>query len=153
MAFSGRYYSTRDTRFIQGVNRELINTIIQNEVLIYKLAADETFVNIYGESSKGKSFYPGIKTYALVKSDDITEEDSNFGVDRKHSIAFSFLQKTLEQLNVFPESGDILWYNNRPYEVDNVVQEQFLTGPENSLSIIVSTHMTTLSKINVLNRS
>ena len=39
------------------------------------------------------------------------------------------------------------------YEIDNVVQEQFLGGhPDKSWSLIVNTHYTRLSKINLVER-
>jgi len=58
----GRYFSARDINFINSINAELMGDIIETLVTVFKIAASETKVNMYGESapSEGKTFYPGI---------------------------------------------------------------------------------------------
>jgi len=58
----GRYFSARDINFINSINAELMGDIIETLVTVFKIAASETKVNLYGESapSEGKTFYPGI---------------------------------------------------------------------------------------------
>jgi hypothetical protein len=59
----------------------------------------------------------------------------------------------LQQINFFPQVGDLILFNERYHEIDNVVQEQFLAGqPDKSLSIICNTHYSRLSKINLVDR-
>jgi len=57
----GRYFSARDINFINSINAELMGDIIETLVTVFKIAASETKVNLYGESapSEGKTFYPG----------------------------------------------------------------------------------------------
>ena len=113
-------------------------------------------VNIYGESSseKGKVFYPGINLTALIQREDITTDGSQgYGPDRKQDIVYRFRERDCIITNFFPEIGDLVLYNERYYEIDNVVQEQFLGGhPDKSLSLIVNTHYTRLSKLNLVER-
>jgi len=57
-------------------------------------------------------------------------------------------------LNFYPESGDIIKFNERFYSIENVMNDKQLLGgqPDKNLSFIVKTHYTKLSSINVVNR-
>jgi hypothetical protein len=151
----GRYYSRRDMNLLSSVNAELIGDIIECVVQVFKIATYETTVNIYGESSseKGKVFYPGINLTCMVERQDIDSENQGYGPDRKQGIVYRFRERDCIITNYFPEIGDLVLYNERYYEIDNVVQEQFLGGhPDKSWSLIVNTHYTRLSKINLVQR-
>lgn len=155
MELPGRYFSERDISFIDGINQELLGDIIQTEVRLFKMCADVTQTNIYGESSPkaGKQYFPGIDIVCLVDRADITTDADDFGPDRKQNVAFKFMEKDLRTLNFFPQTGDLIHFNDRYHEIDDVVQEQFLGGqPTKSLSIIVNTHYTSLSKIDLVER-
>ena len=90
---------------------------------------------------------------ALIDRAEIATDATDFGPDRKQDVVFKFRQKNMELVNFFPETGDIIEFNARYHEIDNVVQEQFLGGiSEKSLSIIVNCHYSRLSKINVAQR-
>jgi len=67
----GRYFSARDINFINSINAELMGDIIETLVTVFKIAASETKVNMYGESapSEGKTFYPGIDISCLIEKD------------------------------------------------------------------------------------
>jgi len=151
----GRYFSERDISFINGINDELLQDVIQTEVTIFKANAQETTTNIYGESKAtvGKTYFPGIDIICLVDRADITTDAEDFGPDRKQNVAFKFMEKDLQAVNFFPQTGDLVLFNERYHEIDDVVQEQFLGGiPDKSFSIIVNTHYTRLSKVDVVER-
>lgn len=155
MALPGRYFSERDISFVNGINDELLGDVIQTEVTLFKMCADMTQANIYGESksSVGKQYYPGIDIVSLVDRADITTDAEDFGPDRKQNVAYKFMEKDLEAINFFPQTGDLVLFNERYHEIDDVVQEQFMGGqPDKSLSIIVNTHYTRLSKIDLVQR-
>lgn len=155
MGLLGRYYSRRDLNFINSINAELMGDIIQTLVIIHKLAAGETKVNIYGESDPnvGKMFYPGVSATAFIDRKDIETPTDDFGTDRKQIVQFGFREKLLKELNLYPESGDIILFNERYHEIDNVVQEQFLGGiDDKSHSIVVDTHYSRLSKLSIFER-
>lgn len=152
----GRYFSPKDINMLSSLNAELMGDIIENVVQMFKIATYETTVNIYGESSseKGKIFYPGINLTALIQREDITTDGSQgYGPDRKQDIVYRFRERDCIVTNFFPEIGDLVLYNERYYEIDNVVQEQFLGGqPDKSWSLIANTHYTRLSKLNLVER-
>lgn len=152
---NGRYFSQRDLNFIHSVNAELTGDIIQTLVIIHKIVADATKINIYGESdpSTGKIFYPGVPMTCHIKRENIDTPTENFGPDRKQNVKFAFREKMLKEINLYPEVGDVIIFNERYYEVDGVDQEQFLGGiPEKSLSIVCNTHYTRLSKLSIFER-
>ena len=151
----GRYFSDRDVKFINSINAELMGDIIQTEVFIYKICADQTRINIYGESDpkSGKVFYPGVECTCLIDRADIDTNFDEFGPDRNQTVVFKFREDNLKLVNLYPEVGDIVEFNKRYHEIDNVVQEQFLGGiSDKSLSIIVNTHYARLSKLSLVER-
>jgi hypothetical protein len=155
MGLLGRFFSERDLKFIASVNAELVGDVIQTEVFIFKSCASETPINIYGESDPqtGKMFYPGVECTCLIDRADIDTTYDQFGPDRNQSVVFKFREDNLKLVNLYPEIGDIIQFNNRYHEIDNVVQEQFLGGvPEKSFSIITNTHYSRLSKLSLVKR-
>lgn len=155
MSLPGRYFSERDLRFINSINAELLGDVIQTLVVCFKIAANETKTNIYGESSinEGKSFYDGVELSALIDRGDVTSSEAEFGVDRDQSIVFKFRENSCKDANYYPQPGDLILFNNRYAEINHVVQEQLLGGQgDKSHSIICNTHYTRLSKINIIER-
>lgn len=152
---AGRYFSPRDLKFIGSVNGELMGNIIQTIVWAYKICPEKTQTNIYGETDQtnGKFYFPGIEITAIIDRGDITSEDANFGPDREQTSVFKFREEMLKLCNFYPQIGDLILFNERYYEIDNPVQEQFLGGvSDKSLSIICNTHYAKFSKINILPR-
>lgn len=155
MSTLGRFFSPRDMKFIGSVNAELMGDIIQTQVFIYKICAEQTVTNVYGESApqSGKSFYPGVECTCLIDRADIDTTYDQFGPDRNQAVVFKFREDNLKLINIYPEVGDIISFNERYHEIDNTVQEQFLGGiADKSLSIIVNTHYSRLSKLSLVNR-
>lgn len=155
MGLNGRFFSGRDIGFINSINGELLEDVIQTEVTLFKACADVTTTNIYGESksSVGKTYYPGIDITALIDRAEIATDADDFGPDRKQNVVFKLAEQVLKQINFFPQTGDLVLFNARYHEVDNVVQEQFLGGVDDkSFSIILNTHYTRLSKVDVVQR-
>jgi hypothetical protein len=142
-------------RFIHSINAELAGDVIQTEVRVFKLAASQIQVNIYGEADErtGKSFYAPVEITCFIKKDEITTEYDRFGPDRRQTLNFAFREESLKLANLYPELGDVFEYNSRFYVCDSVVQENLLGGvPEKSLSIIVHAYYERLSALNVVER-
>jgi len=153
--YSGRYFSARDRLLMDSFNAEFMGDIIQTIVSLYKIAPDETKTNIYGETdqSNGKFYFAGIEISAIIDRGDITTDDEDFGPDRVQSTVFKFREKMLKNVNFYPQVGDLVLFNERYHEIDNVVQEQFDGGqPDKSRSIICNTHYSRFSKINLIDR-
>lgn len=156
MGLKGRYFSQRDLRMVAQFNAELMGDIIENIIRVYKICPNETKTNIYGETAAetGKWYYPAIQISALVERSDMEAEYEDFGPNRSQNYVFKMREKMLQQLEFYPEIGDIVFFNDRYYEIDNVVQEQLLGGqPDKSHSIICNTHYTKYTSLNIMERN
>ena len=156
MGLKGRYFSSRDLKLVGQFNGELMGDIIENIIQVFKICPNETKTNIYGETSAetGKWYYPAIQISALIERSDMEAEYEDFGPNRRQDYVFKMREKMLQQLQFYPEIGDVIFFNDRYYEVDNVVQEQLLGGqPDKSHSIICNTHYTKYTSLNVIERN
>lgn len=156
MGLKGRYFSARDLKLVAQFNAELMGDIIEQLIQIYKISPEETETNMYGETSgkTGKWYYPAIQISALVDRADMETEYDDFGPNRKQDYVFKMREKMLQQLNFYPEIGDVIFFNDRYYEVDNVVQEQLLGGQsDKSHSIICNTHYAKYTSLNIMERN
>jgi hypothetical protein len=152
----------RDISFFRHVNRELMSRIISQQVLYYKLALEKTAVNSYGES-KGKFYYDPLMLTCLIDRPDSTTEDAEYGATTITDRIYRFLKDDLIQLNLVPERGDIIAFHESYYEVDHVLENQFIGGkvPEYSLqsdldkfgsswSMMCYSHLTSITKLNII---
>jgi hypothetical protein len=153
---TGRYFSFRDRNLISSINNELKNNIIQVLVTLFKISTIDTKTNIYGEAkpNEGKSFYPGIDVYCLIERADLESNDEGFGTDRSQDLEFRFTEDDLKTASFYPEMGDVIFFNQRYYEIENILNDKQLLGgqPDKNLSFIVKTHYSRISGINVINR-
>jgi hypothetical protein len=145
-----RFVSSRDFNLIQHFNREILNDIVDVDVILYKIALDTTSVNLYGEATE-KARYTGVELKSLVKyKKNIADTASGFGVDIEQDVEFRFARNLLEEVNVYPEIGDIIHYDDSYYEIDNINDTQYVAGqPYNSLSILCDAHLTRISGLNI----
>jgi hypothetical protein len=156
MGLKGRYFSQRDLNLVGQFNAELMGDIVEVLVQLFKISPTETKTNIYGETAAetGKWYMPAIQISALVERADMTAEYDDFGPSRNQDYVFKMREKMLQQLQFYPEIGDIVLFNDRYYEIDNVVQEQLLGGqPDKSHSIICNAHYSKITSLNVLERN
>lgn len=152
----GRYFSGRDLLFVGSVNAELMGRVVENLVTIYKIDPSETNTNIYGETSAdtGKWYMPAIQVSCFVERPEMETEQDDFGPSRTQNHIFKMREKMLQMLEFYPEIGDMIYWNDRYYEVNNVVQEQLLGGQsEKSHSIICNTHYTKITSLNIIERN
>jgi len=152
----------RARSFFRHHSRQLVNRIIAEEVLYYKLSLSETKYNIYGES-KNKMYNQPILIACLYLVQDQVSEDDTFGKSRGQAAEFRFLRDDLVDLNLVAEAGDIISWQESYYEVDLVTENQRVMGknPEYSLqsdlqkygeswSMICKTHLTSVNKLNII---
>ncbi len=153
MGLRGKYFSPRDMRLMHSLNAELMGSVAEVLVDVFKISVQDTITNIYGETSveTGKIYLPAIRISTLVDRPEMEALAEDFGPDRNQSHIFKFREKMCVQLNFLPQIGDIVHWNDRYWEIDNVVREQLLGGQsDKSWSIICNAHYTKLSKLNIL---
>ena len=138
---------------MNSLNGELLTDIVEQSVLIYRIDVSLTEENLYGESLN-KFYYDGIEIQCLVETDPESTVYEGFGPDVKKGTVFKFHQKLCEIKEVYPQIGDIIGWENAHFEIENVVENQFLGGqPEKNYSLICNAHLTRNSKININERN
>jgi hypothetical protein len=145
-----RFVTERDFLFFQHINREIVVDVVDVEVVLYKIIQDIANVNIYGESIS-KARYRGISLNALIKYPKAQPGSEGFGYDiTQPGVEFRFVRKLLQDVNVYPEIGDIIKYNESYYEIDNINETQLIAArPDYNHNIICETHLTRKSSLNI----
>ena len=152
----GRFFSPRDLKLINSLNSELMRDVLDILVVCFKVAPDATKLNIYGEASpsSGKYFYDGVELSVLTENEEVSTSDDGAGSDTNQTKKFKFRENSCRDAGYYPQKGDVISYNNRFYEIDNVIQDQLLGGQmEKSHSIICECHLTRISKLNLMERT
>lgn len=157
--------SGRDAKFLRSISRELMQRLISQEIAFYKLALGETEINLYGESNK-KVYYNPVRLFCLIAKEDTTMNDVDTGMDILQNVTFAFLRDDLKAIDVVPEEGDVIHFDERYYEIDNTQttqywmgrnQETFLMNTEGrgnrefgyNIAISCKTHLTRISQLNL----
>ena len=122
------FWQNRDYEvLVERVNRELIDSIMDTYVTIYRISPDQTEINLYGESaiSTGKVFEDGINIPAIIEHDDLTFETNEFGPKSDQVVKFSFQRNYLLEVDFRPEIGDIVEWNYAYFEINTITSEIF----------------------------
>ena len=145
-----RFVTQRDYEFIQHITRELIDETMDVGVILYKIVVASAKVNLYGESIE-KPRYTPVKVNAIVNyNKNVVSTSDGFGVNQDQRVDFRFSRRMLEEVNVYPETGDILGYNNNYYEINNVQETQLVAGkPQYNTAIICVAHLTRRTSIDI----
>jgi hypothetical protein len=145
-----RFVTKRDFEFIQHITRELIDETMDVGVVLYKIVVGSTTINIYGEATSKPRYTPA-KVNAIVKYDkNKLEKDEGFGINQDQQVEFRFARRMLQEVNVYPEIGDIIGYNNHYYEIHNITETQLIAGkPGFNTAIICMAHLTRRTSIDI----
>lgn len=144
-----KFISDRDVNFFKGIAREVVDEVVQNAVVLFKINLNDTKINLYGESLN-KTWNPGIELYALINKETRETAYENFGPQRTQNIEFRFDRFMCEEKSVYPEIGDIIFFDNSYFEIDNTNEVQFSGGlSKNNFSIVCSTFMSSKTSLNV----
>jgi hypothetical protein len=147
-----KFLQTRDIEFFKSIARELVDDVVQNTIVLFKINMNETKVNIYGESLN-KTWYPGVELYALYSKNPEDVVYEGFGPEMQQNITFKLDRMMCEEKNLYPEVGDIIFFDTSYYEIDNTNEIQFIGGsPDNNFSIVCETFMVTKSTLNIEER-
>ena len=152
-----RYYGTKDLATIEKFNRELLGEpnisddwIIDQFIILYKVSVYDTETNMYGESSEGKVYKQGVKLPCIVDASDFDFNYDDFGPDNRQSVSFAFQRAYLVEVDLKPEIGDIMQWNDGYFEVDKFNENQLIGGNfDNSHSIVVSANLVRRPTVNL----
>jgi hypothetical protein len=142
----------RDAKFLAAINSELINAIIDTEIEFFKLQIEQSATNIYGESER-KAYYDSVLIPCIITKDEKSSAMDDYGHTYTRTSKFAISRDLLERIGLYPQSGDIIFWDNEYFEIDNVDANQYFAGknPETwpngsshgySVSIICDAHAT-----------
>jgi hypothetical protein len=147
-----KFISPRDVAFFKGIARELVDDVVQNIIVLYKVNLNETRVNLYGESVN-KTWHRGVELYSLIDKEPETVEYDGFGSQNTQTITFKLDRFACEEKNIYPEIGDVVYFDNSYYEIDNTNEVQFVGGQTyNNFSIVCTAFMVSKATLNIEER-
>lgn len=147
-----KFLQARDIDLFKSFAREVVDDVIQNTIVLFKINMNETKVNIYGESLN-KTWYPGVQVYALIDKEPESARYEGFGLDTDQNVTFKLDRWMLEEKGIYPEVGDIINWNAGYFEIDNTNEIQLVGGQTyNNFSIVCSTFMVSKSNLNIEER-
>ena len=139
---------------IDSMNEELIDEIIGQSVDIYKVSIDNTDENIYGESTT-KYYEVGFRVNCMIMFNEPEVTQDEFGADVNSSIEMYFQRNNLASgsLNFYPETGDIVDWNDFYWEINGTTEPQLIAGnPNYKHSIKATAHRARLSSLQIEER-
>jgi len=142
----------RDIELFKSFAREVVDDVVENIAVLFKVNLKETKVNLYGESTS-KTWYPGVELNVLINKTGQTAGYEGFGPDTSQNVEFRFDRWMLDEKNTYPEIGDVIFFDQSYYEIDNTTEVQFVGGlPSNNFSVVCSTFMVRKSSLNIEER-
>lgn len=147
-----KFLLDKDLDFFHSIARELVDDVIANTFVLFKIDLNVTKVNIYGESLN-KTWQPGVELYGLADKEPEGVTYEGFGSDATQTITFKVDRQLCEEKNIYPEIGDVIYYDNSYYEIDNTNEIQFVGGlPANNFSIVITAIQVNKSSLNIEER-
>ena len=139
---------------IDSMNEELIDEIIGQSVDIYKVSIDNTDENVYGESTT-KYYEVGFRVNCLIQFNEPEITQDEFGVDENSDIEMYFQRNNLSSgsLNFYPETGDIVDWNDIYWEINGTTEPKLFAGhPNFKHNIVATAHRSRLSSLQIEER-
>lgn len=163
--------SERDSATILHIGRELLQDIVEQEILFYKVDLKNTRENIYGEAVD-RGYWSPIRLTCLIKRGNPTWSMQEYGSDLTRETSFALYKQDLVDYNVKPESGDIIEWSKNYYLIDNTKENQYFLGKDPwyrlddgtnstddktdkygwSVSYICFTHLTRVSNLQITSK-
>ena len=139
---------------INAMNEELIDEIVGQSVDIYKVDVEKTDENMYGESTT-KYFEVGFRVNCLILYNEPEIVQEEFGADLNANIEMYFQRENLASgsLNFYPETGDIVDWNDNYWEINGTTEPQLFAGhPNFKHNIVATAHRSRLSSLQIEER-
>lgn len=123
-----KFVGAKELAFFHAVNKELIQSVVQQEVIYYQIMAEKTVKDeLYGESTK-KVWSNPIRINALIMYENTSEQITMLPPDSKFNIDIYFHKQELVDRNVDPNMGDFVKFGKALYEILNVLEPQPIAG-------------------------
>jgi hypothetical protein len=126
----------------------------------FKIDLYNTKSNLYGEAVE-KWYYPPVEVKCLLERGDVTNTDTEYGVDVNQTLTIKVPIDTFQTTyNFTPEVGDIVSESERYYEISSV-NRTVITIPggtsggiaSQTIMYVLSAYLTRTSKLNLIKYS
>ena len=123
----GFFISDQDFAFIQGINEEFVEDVVEVLVQLYKMDVDSTESTFRGETTEqGKTFSKTVQLHALVVPEDQRTEQDRGTFDVLRSAQFGVQRERLKDKEFYPQRGDFIEWDEEFFEIQNVVDNELL---------------------------
>ena len=147
-----KFISDRDVAFFKHIAREIVDDVIENFCVLYKINLTDTKVNIYGEAI-AKTWHPGVSLNVLIDKQQQAQNYEGFGANTNQNVTYKFDRFMLEEKSMYPEVGDVIYFDQSYYEINNVYEVQYTGGlPQYNFSVVCDTFMVSKSLLNIEER-
>ena len=154
MANKPFFVPRKEIDLFNSMNEELIDEIVGQNIDIYKVSLDESNANIYGEAEDGiKYFEKGFRVNCLILFNEPVNDMAEFGTDINADMEAYFLRSSLEDTDFYPETGDIVDWNDMYWEINGTTEPQLFAGHPNFKHQIKATaHFARMSSLQIEER-
>jgi len=147
-----KFISDRDVNFFKSIAREVVDDVVQDTIVLYKVNLVDTKVNLYGEALN-KTWHPGVQLNALIDKEGTNQNYEGFGSNTIQNIQFKLDRWMLEENGIYPEIGDVIFFDTSYFEINNTNEVQYTGGlPQYNFSVVCQTFMVSKSQLNIEER-
>lgn len=126
------FITDREIAFINGVDRELIQHVVAQDVMYYAiLVAESKPHRLYSEAVR-KVWAAPVRINARVHWDNSGVSSTNFGSDSKYNAEVFFHTQELTERNVVPREGDFIEFGQVFFEITSVTKPDIIFGQVNN---------------------
>jgi hypothetical protein len=144
-----KFISDRDVAFFKHIAREAVDDVVENICVLFKINLTDTKINIYGEAIN-KTWHPGVQLNVLIDKSQQAQNYEGFGPNTNQDVQFNFDRFMLEEMGIYPEVGDIIFFDQSYYEINNTNEVQYSGGlPQYNFSVVCSAFMVSKSLLNI----
>jgi hypothetical protein len=122
------FVSDKELHFINSLNKELIQNVVNQKIIYYSVSEEHTKSNdLYNESIHKTVFSPvEINARLLLKAPEQTT--TGFSMDTSYEIEAYFHMDELFQRNITPREGDYMKWGKVVYEIKKLTKPQIIAG-------------------------